>query len=715
MNPLLPGLALAIFLWTPARAQEAAPGSDTFQRAQAELAAGQAWKARGLFEQALHEGYPRADGYLALADAYLALDNRLFQAREAIERALKAEPEDLTTWYRLVELNLRLDGMDAENRARRALLEILRRDPDYRDAYERWRGLYMDRKDARRLAEILGAHLEEHYRPELALRRIDVLHDAGAHGETLHELERFDRQAGAGGSHGPVWSYYMGVTLAALGRDVEGWRHYRRGIESATSGADLDPYFTDLEPLLQDVDRAAWTAWSLQERRDFLEGWWNLRDPLPFGDVNERWVEQQRRIRFARETFQYKKPWRAERLTSLNAPDLGHPSLAIRFDGRAMDDRTEIFLRHGEPDMKGGVGADECGFWYYRREGLPEGESFAMNFRQARLGNDCVYSRTPTTAMGHGHFAPGGIQPWDVPRIIEKTEADLAVARSSDSYPFEIAERIPVDLAPASFSHLSGRTDLVVYFSVPVEAIVADTGGVRYRKGLVVYDREWREIARQAEEMQYASGALGIADDRGTPFLIDLFRLQITPGEYNLAIQIDDRNDEGVGVWKGPVTARAFHHDELEISDVVLAGSVQSDGLERFTRYGHTVRPLPSRTLLRGQSFFLYYEIYDLPVAPDGRSRFRVEYAIRSERLDRGAIRRLFGGLAGLVGVREEPDAIVLAFEREETNPGRALPEALSFDTRELAPGTYRVEVTVTDQTTGESRARQEVEFAIAD
>ncbi|MGH7571381.1 MAG: hypothetical protein ACREMK_06005 [Gemmatimonadota bacterium] len=61
------------------------PGSATFRIAQAELEAGHPWEARGLFERAIHEGYPKATGYRALADAYLALDNRLFNAREALE------------------------------------------------------------------------------------------------------------------------------------------------------------------------------------------------------------------------------------------------------------------------------------------------------------------------------------------------------------------------------------------------------------------------------------------------------------------------------------------------------------------------------------------------------------------------------------------------------------------------------------------------------
>ncbi|MGH7556509.1 MAG: tetratricopeptide repeat protein [Gemmatimonadota bacterium] len=719
-SPFMISALLVVVTFRPATAQEDPPGSASFRIAQAELEAGQAWEARGLFERAIHEGYPKAAGYRALADAYLALDNRLFDAREALERSLAADSSDVATWYRLALVSLRLDGLDAENRARRALREVLLRDPDYAEAFERWRRLYLDRDDALRVAGILGAHLDESYRPELALRRIAVLHDAGAYDEALRELERFRSQVGSiggsGGEHAAAWSYYMGVTLAALGRDEEGWRHYRQGLEAARDASDLDLYFANLAPLLPDDVREDWPDRSLSSRRDELVGWWNRRDPLPMNGVNERWVEQQRRIRFVRETFKYRKPLAVERLNALQTEGLVLPTVASLSDGRALDGRAEIHLRHGAPDMKAGVGQDECGFWYYRREGLPEDDSFAINFRRMFFGNDCVVSRLPTTPMGHGHFAPGGMEPWDRLRIMDETKVDLALALGSDSYPFEIAERIPLDVAPANFSYRPGTTELTVYFSVPVEAVAAGTNQARYRKGLVVYDQDWKEIARTSEEMRYNLGEALPGDAPGAAFIIDLFRARIPPGDYHLAIQLDDRHGEGIGIWKGPVTVRAFGPRRLELSDLLLAADVRSEGLPRFTRYGRVVMPLPSRSLVRGQPLFLYYEIYNLAAGSDGMSRFRIEYAIRSERLDRSAIRRLFEGLAGLVGVRDEPDGVVLAFDREaELTEGDLWPEALSFDTRQLDPGAYRVEVTVKDRLAGETRAEQAVEFTIVE
>src|SRR5688572_3498550 len=133
-------------LLTAATAQES--GAEAFAAGRAALDSGDPWRAQRQFERALREGYPRADGYRALADAWLALDNRLFYARDALERALAARPDDVAGWYLLADINLRLDGGDADIIfARAAFHEVFRLDPWYRDAWERWSRMYLEKAD----------------------------------------------------------------------------------------------------------------------------------------------------------------------------------------------------------------------------------------------------------------------------------------------------------------------------------------------------------------------------------------------------------------------------------------------------------------------------------------------------------------------------------------------------------------------------------------
>jgi tetratricopeptide (TPR) repeat protein len=424
-------------------------GELTFAKAEQLLAAGDAWKASGVFEQALKEGYPRASGYRALARSYLALDNRLFDARRALEWSLAADPAPIDAWYDLADLNIQIDGMDAENRARRAFHEVFKRDPFYRDAFERWHRFYLEAEDSHVVAQIFDQHLGRSYDAELALRRVDVLYEAGDYEAALAEVSRLRQHINTSVYVSRI-QYYEGVIAESLGNPEAGWRAYRRGLAEARRDDDIELFYRDLEPLLSEGDRSSWDTWSVQQKRDVLAGWWNERDPLPFSPVNERWVEQQERARFARLSLRLKKAWGLEKLLAINATGFGRPTLAIRFEGRPMDDRSELYLRHGKPDAQGGVGRDECGFWYYRRPAADEKKSFAVNFRRPRsfgeraefLGNDCIYSDLPTTPMGRAHFAPGGLRAWDVDRVIDRIDRDRALALSSDSYAFEPAVRL---------------------------------------------------------------------------------------------------------------------------------------------------------------------------------------------------------------------------------------------------------------------------------
>lgn len=716
----------ALSLSVPADARPQDKAAEFFARGQTELAAGDAWTARGHFERAVREGYPPGAGYRALAEAYLRLDNRLFNARDALELALDADSDDVAAWYLLADINLRLDGGDADGRARQAFHEVFRRDPFFRDSLERWGRLYLDPADQHAVADLLEVWLARRYDPEIALLRIDVLFDGGFFTESWKEIERFRGEVKEE-QYLSRLSYYSGVVEAALGEERGGGGYYFNGIAFARTVEDLEPYYADLEPLLSDAERSAWEAGDLDHRRELLLGWWNARDPLPLSDVNERWVEQQQRIRTAREAFRWKKPITKEKLVDLGGTDIGMPSIAIRLDGRPLDDRGAFYLRHGEPEDRGDARTDECGFWHYEREQLPGG-GFAVNFSDGGgvqfgaagqfLGNDCTFSTVPTTPKGLQHFAPGsgGLAAWDAPRVQNEVREDAAVGLSTDSYAYRFEHRIPLDADPATFSYFRRDTDLALYFAIPLPDIELREDRSRYRKGLILYDSAWNEITRWSEEMDAVLTRVPSEDDgEGTWYLVDLFRVRILPGTYRYALQVDDLNGQGVGVWKGTLRVPRYSATGLELSDLVLsAGIAESGRASRFQRYGRTILPLPPRRFLRSQPLYLYFEAYNLQRDEAGQMSFRADYTIRAERLDRSAVEKFFGGLKGLVGVREENEAVTLSFERTIPHPGRPVwPDYLSFDTSALPAGVYTLEVEVTDHAFYDRRARGTATFSI--
>ena len=684
------------------------------------MSGGDPWSARGHFERAIRDGYPAGAGYRALAEAYLLLDNRLFYAREALENAIAAAPDDPATWYLLADVNLRLDGGDADGRARAAFHQVFRLDPFHSDAWERWSRMYLDPADQRTVADIFARRLADRYDPEIALRRVDILFDGGFEREAWEEIERFRGQVKEERYLARL-SYFAGVVEAARGDVLEGSGYYFNGIAFARMPEDLEPYYSDLEPLLSVAEREAWIGATLEKRKELLLGWWNARDPLPLSAVNERWVEQQRRIRVAREQFRWRKPIEKEKLVELGGTDLGLPSIAIRLDGRPLDDRGAFYLRHGDPEGHADPSTDACGFWHYDRDELPGG-GFAVNFQDGGgvfYGNDCTFSTVPTTPMGLQHFAPGagGLAPWDRPRVQDETREQAALGLSTDSYAFPLDHPIPLAADPATFSYFRNDTDLTLYFSVPLPDIEVRDARSRYRKGLVLYDAGWNEITRWSEEMNAVLTRVPDDDGRATWYLVDLFRVRILPGTYRFALQVDDLLGEGVGVRKGTLRIPRYAPTGLALSDLVISAGVAESGRQsRFQRYGHTILPLPTGRFLRSQPLYLYFETYNLQRDDAEQLSFRVDYTIRSERLDRSAVERFFGSLKGLVGIREEPQAVTLSFERSMPHGGRPVwPEYLSFDTSELPAGSYTLEVEITDHAFYDRRARGSATFSIVD
>ncbi len=723
-------LLASIIMVVPVRAQrpDQAPGAaeSHFEAGTAALARGEAWEARELFERALFEGYPPGPGYSALADAWLTLDNRAFDAREALERSLAADPDNIDGWFRLAQVNLDLEGGDADPRARKALLEVLRRDPRHEQAYRLWSRMYLIPENSRELAAILARHLEKEYDPELALRRIDVLADAGEFEAAREAIEAFRRLVREERYLSRL-SHHAGVVLAALGETEAGAGYYFNGLEFAHDDQALEPYYRDVEPVLSPEERSGWPIWSPERRRTFLMGWWNERNPLPFDDINARWAEQMRRNRVARLAYQWKRPVDKSRLVELGGRDSGLPAIDVTLDGRALDDRGAFFLRHGTPEESDGTGVHECGFWLYRREGLGEDGELAVNFttgaegilgsRGQFFGNDCNFTTVPHTGRALEYFAPFGLDGTDRARAQQMALDDFDQGLSTDTFEHRIENVLLVTGLPASFSYFRDGTDFVLYFSVPLSAVEMEDDQYRYRKGLVLYDTRWNELIRVMEEAEAVVTRAPEPDGRSEFYLIDMFRLRVRPGSYRFALQIDDLNGKGIGVVKGPLRVRHFSATGLELSDLILStGDVRGGVPSRFERHGFPVVPLPNGLFLPEEPIYLYFEAYHLTPGRDRELRFRIDYTVRTRELDRNAIERLFAGLRGLVGVSEEPGAITFSFERAiPWSGGSVWPEYLSFDPGALRPGTYTLDIAVTDHNLYDRRVEISRSFQIID
>jgi len=148
------------------------------------------------------------------------------------------------------------------------------------------------------------------------------------------------------------------------------------------------------------------------------------------------------------------------------------------------------------------------------------------------------------------------------------------------------------------------------------------------------------------------------------------------------------------------------------LSDVLLTDSVASSGGVPARWSDLTVTPNAGR-IVRGRDLGLVWETYALAADSTRSSAYRVDIGlVRTDgtRIGR-AVARVLGGTLGRGEGRGRDDRVTVSFDRRV--PARPVTlDYLTLDLGDLAPGRYRLTITVTDLVTNAS-TESERELAI--
>lgn len=143
--------------------------------------------------------------------------------------------------------------------------------------------------------------------------------------------------------------------------------------------------------------------------------------------------------------------------------------------------------------------------------------------------------------------------------------------------------------------------------------------------------------------------------------------------------------------------------DRLSTLAVPTAGAVaRAPG--RWRDIG--LAPRGDLVLAQRDTFAVYWETYGLQPDAEGRVAYDVRLTITLEEIERdGTVRRFFGGLTDIVGVSPEGDQqLGLRFARSEALAGRdRVPEVVTLGIGSAPSGRYRLELLVTEKTSGRS------------
>ena len=373
--------------------------------------------------------------------------------------------------------------------------------------------------------------------------------------------------------------FFAGLGYQMKGNLEAAYRAYVDGLNRMT---DTARRFMQSIFLIQDSDE--------KERGEPLPSdeairkFWFGKDPLYLTSVNERLLEQCRRVAYANLRF--------------SDPTLGREGWQT--------DRGQIYIRYGDP--------------------------------RVRFMKDPARGRKEIWDYGPFAVVFGNTLTWESWRFGWATRGNkrLRLEQLVEAVPelYEHPLQYDAPYQTAQFRHDHGNTRIEVYYALPEENVRSagsgsrGTAAVDVRQALFLFDSEWDTIrhnvisVEQMPRVEYESTE--------EAFLLASERMVLDPGEFLLAGEAEDRATKRVGTIRAPLRVRAFGRDTMEISSLLMARRIRMRENAPYGREQFAILPNPLQVCRAEGLAWFYFEIYNLSRDETGGTHYRVSYQMQS-------------------------------------------------------------------------------------
>ncbi|MFN2433301.1 MAG: GWxTD domain-containing protein [Gemmatimonadota bacterium] len=614
------------------------------------------------------------------------------QARRNFRLATEADPGYVDAWYNWGVAGRKAGDGDPLREAAVALRKAVRLDPGYRDAYR------LLAVTLRELGDVAGSERA------LAEWRASV-----ASAPSLADLEE---------------SY---LKMAFQNEPAEGATLYWRGLAATRTAEEAGAYLDDFKAILEGDEIDAFEELDPEGRRAWIAAFWQREADAAVVTRDERLAEHYRRLAHVHRNY------------ALRIPQRRHYSAITAYRPREQsgyDDRGVVYLRHGSPDdvaRSAGANVQRNESWLYRR---PAGD-LIFHFVSDEDTEDFKLVTSLTSALvrggatlGTGRNTAEGVgdlfqsrsrldpiysrlafqfDPMLLSEEEEQVARDVKVGTSSVTYVPESPDSLAFYAYAAAFRDAGGAPELALYYGVPTKELEMPEGtdGTRFAFAaqVIVADEESGEqVAARAVDSLLVQVPRAPSRDAGV-LVPDVLRTPVPPGEYRARLRVRDLLSRATGTWSGEVDVP--EPGGFSASSLVLASRIESSsGGGKFDRGGLKVVPLPSLAFRAGQPIYVYYEIYGLTPAEDGRMRYRTEYTVRTRERKRNIAMKVLGSVGNLVGSRQERGEEVGLSVDGEAPAAERIREYISLDLQQSEGGPYELVVEIEDLETGREVTR---------
>lgn len=489
---------------------------------------------------------------------------------------------------------------------------------------------------------------------------------------------------------------YLGLSNYRAGLPEAGAKSFDRALE--LSDAETRRIFEDIRFIVPEDERVAYDA----DPVGYASRFWTSKDPRYLTPYNERKTEHYARLVYADLLY-------------------GAPSV----DRHGWDtERGQILVRYGTPRVDVVIipdrGIDETGPARQnasfdpldeRVESVNELKSLeALNtYNIWDYGDFRFVFEDPFRTGEYRLYSPSAealsqrALPWQNDYVIAAKET---IRETPETYSYAAPGRsIELPFLVNSFRGVDGNADVYLNYGIPVNQYDRsdDFIEVTASEGTFVIGDD-RQIRVEQRRTIYGLQTGQIRDFIDQSLWVNSRAVSTGPGPQEVSIELEISEGDAVAVQRRAIDVPDFGAGSLQMSDVMLAYSIEDapDGEPQTTgeiaRNGYSIQPAPWSIFSSDQPIYLYFEFYNLELE-GGMSSYEIEGRLEKKDTSTGVrriVRGLFGRGATGVSVRQ-PGA------------GSSVDEGqyLIMDASSEEPGLYTLVVVVKDVRAGQSVERE--------
>ncbi len=397
--------------------------------------------------------------------------------------------------------------------------------------------------------------------------------------------------------------------FAGLGHQAKGDPEaaYRAYVDGLARLPDRERRF--MQSVFLMLDKKAWKKGEPPPDEAAIQKFWFGRDPLYLSAINERMLEQCRRVAYA--NLRFGDPingyagWETDRGQAYIR--YGDP-LARQMTPADIDlGLTRTFAEEAELRRQGKVGPTGMIFDFQPRKDTWTYEGFEVSFLNTNSWDSWRFGRSKL----------GG-------RTLNFNELVKAIP---DYYRYPYQYSVPYQIA--QFRRDEEKTSVEVYYALPGDQVAHEEVGPGVRavdvvQAMFLFDAAWDTLRKEVGRVRRMPWIQYVSTKRG--YLLASEQLALAPGDYHLAGEAEDQANKKVGTFRDRLRVRRFSRDSLEISSLLMARRIVERDEWPMERARFMVLPNPLRECSRNGSAWFYFEVYNLSRDTFGATHYRIGY-----------------------------------------------------------------------------------------